>query len=133
MQVSDVNSNSYINSTTTKKTGEASLDMDDFFTLLAAQLKNQNMFEPTSDTEFIAQMAQFSSLQQMKDLGKTYQNTYAVSLIGKNVTVSTTDDNGLPKQMTGMVEKVDLKADSARICIDGKYYETANVIEIKNS
>ena len=46
-------------------TGSDALDFDAFLKLLITQLQNQNPLEPMKDTEFIAQMAQFSALEQM--------------------------------------------------------------------
>jgi len=45
--------------------GDSALDFDAFLKLLITQLQNQNPLEPMKDTEFIAQMAQFSALEQM--------------------------------------------------------------------
>ena len=50
---------------TEKKTGSA-LDKDDFLMLLVTQMKYQDPLEPESNTEYVAQLAQFSSLEQMQ-------------------------------------------------------------------
>jgi flagellar basal-body rod modification protein FlgD len=68
---------------------------EDFLTLLVAQLKNQDPLNPDDPTEFTAQLAQFSSLEQLTNLNKSMeglttaqansQKLSALSLIGKNV------------------------------------------------
>lgn len=71
------------------------LDKDDFLLLLVAQLKAQDPLEPMDSTEFTAQLAQFSSLEQLYNVNdnleylQLYQasmnNSQAVSLIGKSI------------------------------------------------
>ena len=63
------------------------LGRDDFLQILVAQLSNQNPMEPTSDTEFIAQLAQFSMLEQMQSMNTGFATSQAYSLIGKTVYV----------------------------------------------
>lgn len=50
------------------------LDRDAFLKLLTTQLSNQDPLNPTEDREFIAQMAQFSSLEQMQNLNDTFKS-----------------------------------------------------------
>ncbi|MCJ7984766.1 hypothetical protein MUB16_13115 [Priestia sp. OVL9] len=61
--------------TQVKQTGNSSLGKDDFLKLLIAQLQNQDPMNPMQDKDFIAQMAQFSSLEQMTNMS-TSLNTF---------------------------------------------------------
>lgn len=72
--------------TTTTRQANDSLGKDDFLKLLVAQLQNQDPLSPMSDTDFIAQMAQFSSLEQMQNMNTMMQTTKATSMIGSLVT-----------------------------------------------
>ena len=58
------------------------------------------------DKEFIAQIAQFSSLEQMKNMSTSIENMKAYSLIGKYVTATYTDTSGKIKTVEGEVEGV---------------------------
>lgn len=65
----------YDDKTKNKKTQSGDLDKDAFLRLLITQLQNQDPLNPMEDREFIAQMAQFSSLEQMQNLNKTFETT----------------------------------------------------------
>jgi flagellar basal-body rod modification protein FlgD len=62
--------NTGVTSSTAGRTPGTSLSMDDFLQLLAAQLANQDALNPSTDTEFISQMAQFTSLQAMQTMSE---------------------------------------------------------------
>ncbi len=76
-------------------TEKPSVGKNDFLRLLVSQLENQNPLEPAKDTEFVAQLATFSSLEQLVDLNKRMDgvlgaqndlvNSQALDLIGRKV------------------------------------------------
>ncbi|SDF46895.1 flagellar hook assembly protein FlgD [Desulfovibrio legallii] len=80
------------------QTSSSSLDKDSFMLLLVTQFKYQDPLNPMEDKEFISQMAQFSSLEQLMNLNDSMEDLTtatnnqqminATSYIGKNVTVS---------------------------------------------
>lgn len=95
-------------------TGASSLGKDSFLKLLVTQMQNQNPLDPQDNSEFVAQLAQFSSLETMQNLstsvdaiGGMYQSSQALqasSLVGSSVIVdvgSTTVDTA--KGLTGTV------------------------------
>ena len=68
--------------------GTSTLGKDAFLNLLVAQMKYQDPLNPTSDTEWIAQMATFSSLEEMQNMNQTISNSQALSLVGKTVIIN---------------------------------------------
>lgn len=97
----------------TGTTSTASDIQMDYMKLLVTQLQNQNPMEPLDNKDMASQLAQFSQLQQMENLNKSFgkmldsvQRDYAKSLIGKEVSFEGTDDKGDPETRTGKVEKI---------------------------
>lgn len=72
---------------TALKTGANNeLGKDAFLQILVAQLANQDPLSPTSDTEFIAQMAQFSSLEQMQNMNASMQAQMTYGYLDRDIT-----------------------------------------------
>ena len=89
------------------------LGQDAFLKLLTTQLQNQDPLNPMDQTQSIAQLAQFSSLQattELKDAFSSFQSNFSVmqsaGLIGKTVSAQSTDANGNVTTVTGTVKTV---------------------------
>ena len=81
---------------------------NDFLMLLAAQLRYQDPLNPQSDSDFAAQLAQFSSLEQMQNMNETLSamaNYQAYSLIGKYVIAEAYVD-GIFSEIPGVVDSI---------------------------
>ena len=97
---------------------------NDFLMLLSAQLRYQNPLEPSTDTDFAAQLAQFSSLEQMMNVSKSMENLVQqqmFSLVGKGV-MGMTDIDGVYGPFAGIVDNVftDSRGEQwARVIEDG--------------
>lgn len=121
--------------------GPQDLDKDAFLQLLIAQMKNQSPLDPTNNEEFIAQLAQFSSLEQMQVVNENLvglavlqqsnalmsQLTDSSALIGKAVRY---DDPETGESKEGTVASVKLEEGLAILRIDGQDVPLANVTEV---
>ena len=104
MQVDTFNKSNIVNGRTTHQ----ELGKDDFLKLLVKQLSNQDPLNPMDNTEFVAQMAQFSSLEQLTNMNAEFARmnnmlttSGAINTIGKTVDI---DMNGA--RTTGVVDAV---------------------------
>lgn len=117
----------------TSRTPGGDLGKDEFLQLLVCQLKNQDPLEPDKDTDFIAQLAQFSALEQMQNLNETALNSQAFSLVGKSVVINTAEDGEPVKEVSGVVDYITMKNGSAQLSVDGQLYPIEDLIEVKDS
>ncbi|MGN1339070.1 MAG: flagellar hook assembly protein FlgD [Oscillospiraceae bacterium] len=112
-----------------KDSTEALVNSDTFLTLLVAEMTNQDPMEPTSNTEFVTQMAQFTSLTYNKDAAQYSKSNYASSLVGKMVTASKMDGSTLVTK-TGVVESVMKSGDNYTVKIDGVSFDISKITSI---
>lgn len=117
------------------------LDKGAFMKLLVSQLQNQDPFQPTDNQAFIAQLAEFSSLEQMEELNDNIvglallqqgnalmdQLTNSGALIGQSVSYV---DPTTQESMSGVVSSVKIEDGLAVLMIDGKDVPLGNVTEI---
>ncbi len=110
-----------------------SLTQQDFLSLLVKQMTSQDPMNPQSNTDFAAQMAQFSALQTSQttesDIAKlvtSQQATQANSLLGQTVVLQV--DKTTTAQ--GVVSAVDLSAGTPQLVVNGTNYDLSQVITV---
>src|ERR687887_230005 len=74
-----------------KNASNGELGKDDFLKLFVAQLQHQDPMNPMNDSEFMGQMASFSTLEQITNMVVDNEATSAIGLIGRTVTYMGTD------------------------------------------
>lgn len=104
-KVVDTSASTQSLSATTSK-DNSSLDKEAFLQLLVAQMKYQDPLEPTSNTEYISQLATFSSLEEMQNLNSTMEASQATNLVGKTVIMKVTQASGETTYVTGQVDYI---------------------------
>lgn len=115
-----------------------SLTMEDFLQLMIAEMKNQDFMstgdggssQSNSAANYITQMAQMSTMQQMEQLAYYSKTNYAMSLVGKQATVATLGIGGNVKKDVGIVEKVTLDNDEYLVYVNGKAYKLSEIMNV---
>lgn len=115
------------------KSRSTTVSKDEFLNLLVTQLKNQDPLNPTDQKEMLAQLAQFSSLEQMQNLNQTLsagsqfsQIAQSAALIGKTVTAGTADS-----PVTGAVTSVAVQNGKTYLHIGNKDVDASTVSQIQ--
>ncbi len=114
--------------TSQKTVGTNALGKDAFLQLLVTQMQYQDPLEPTADTEFISQLAQFSSLEEMQNLNESLDalanqlsyiqmQSFASNLVGKNVIMNIDGE-----YVAGKVQYVEMKDGIPYLAINEKTY-----------
>lgn len=115
-----------------------SLTMADFLQLMIAEMKNQDFMgggdsgggQSGSAANYITQMAQMSTMQQMQELAYYSKTNYAMSLVGKQATVATLGIGGKVNKEVGIIEKVTLDNDEYLVYINGKGYSLSEIMNV---
>jgi flagellar basal-body rod modification protein FlgD len=110
------------------KAGSTSLDQNDFLKILITQLQHQDPTSPVEDKDFIAQMAQFSSLEQITNMSSGFQkmssllsSSEASQVLGKTVEI-----NDGQSVVRGTVDKV-MRGDNPMVSVNGQIYDFSQV------
>jgi flagellar basal-body rod modification protein FlgD len=107
------------------------LGRDDFLKILLTQLTHQDPTEPLEDKEFIAQMAQFSTLEQMTNLSEDFSSLHSIlkasqaaELLGREVSV-----NDGEHTISGLVESV-TGGDYPQVLVNGHFYNYDDITSV---
>ncbi len=104
------------------KTSNNGMDKDAFLQLLVAQMQYQDPLEPTSNTEYISQYAQFSQVEQMQNMAASTDLSRASSLVGEYVYIKTQNSKGGSDVVYGKVDYVVYENNKAYLSIDEALY-----------
>ena len=115
----------------TTRQSQQSLGKDDFLKILITQLSYQDPTAPMENKEFIAQMAQFSSLEQMTNMAKDFSRltamitgTEAASALGKNVELIEGEN-----MVQGVVQAV-TRGEIPQVLVNGTFYNWEQVVKV---
>ncbi|SMC65947.1 flagellar hook assembly protein FlgD [Sporomusa malonica] len=124
--VGNTNQSTSDTSQTNRKANDE-LGKNDFLKLLTTQLQYQDPMNPMEDKEFIAQMAQFSSLEQMQNMNSSMAMTQASNMIGMQIKY--TDSNAV--EQTGIVTSVRMVDGEPKLLIGDTSVELSAVTAVE--
>lgn len=137
--------NSNLTTQAEAKSDKSTLSTDDFWKLISAELKYQDMSNPMDNAAMMEQITQMSNMSTMNSMATAIANfstvinnlssvtltTYSTGLLGRGVTVVTkTDEEGkVTETKKGIVTGVDLTG-ATSVYVDGKKYELSSIMAI---
>ena len=105
-----------------KETNGSGMDSDAFLQLLVAEMQNQDPLEPTTNTEWVSQYATFTQVSEIQSIGDDMNNIKAQDLVGKDVIMKVTGDDGNTDYVSGKVDYVVYEEGDAYLSIDNSLY-----------
>lgn len=113
-----------------KKQAGGTLDKDAFLQLLVAQMKYQDPLEPTDNTEYVSQLANFSELEEMQNMVQSSDMQRASSLVGRYVSMAENDATGNTKYTEGFVDSVVYQGNKTYLSIKDVLYNFDNLDKV---
>lgn len=150
-EITNLQNQTAMNKTNSDRTTGMENDSNMFLTLMLQQLQNQDPTQPTDNTEWLSQLAQYSSLEQMTqmnsgledcmtylsamyaDMAANAEITQTLSMIGKEVTISIPDEKDETKttEVKGVVTEASFKEGTGKVKVNGEYYSIAYITSIR--
>lgn len=119
-----------LDSGTTSSGTDSLSDVETFLQLLATELQNQDPTDPVSNTEYVSQLAQFNSLQQLASMNQTLSSYQAYALIGAEVSYTATDSSGNTVSGSGVVDSVITNDNTIYLSVDGSLVQLSSVTQV---
>lgn len=110
-----------------KKKSENDLDKDAFLQLLVTQMQYQDPLNPGDSTEYMSQLAQYSSLEATMNISNTLEMGNSLNLVGEYVIMNTTDAAGNRQMISGLVQYATVKDGEVLLSINDTYYPASDL------
>lgn len=107
------------------------LGYDQFLQLLCAEMQYQDPLEPTSNTEYVAQLATFSQMEAMLNMQDTMKSSNANDLVGKYVLIrAKSSETGATTDVAGFVDYVQKSNNKLFLSVGGELYSIDDLYQV---
>mgnify|MGYP002625127938 CR=1 FL=1 len=120
-------SSAYHASGKTDSGSKSDLDKDAFLQLLVTQMKYQDPMNPGDSTEYMSQLAQYSSLEATMNISDSLDKSSGLNLVGQYVIMNTTDSSGNANMVSGLVQYATVKNGEVMLSINDTYYPASDL------
>ena len=151
-EITNMQNQTALNQTTSDRKTSTENDSNMFLTLMLQQLQNQDPTQPTDNTQWLSQLAQYSSLEQMTQMNSGLKDcmdyvsalysemtanseiNQTLSMIGKEVTINVPnkDDPAKFDKISGVVTEADFKDGTGKVKVNDEYYSIENIVTVKD-
>ncbi|MCR4611481.1 MAG: flagellar hook capping protein [Lachnospiraceae bacterium] len=112
------------NDSTTKANN---FDKDMFLQLLVAEMKYQDPLEPTTNTEYVSELASFTQIESTQNVQDKMDDIQASSYVGKYVIINTTDSSGEQQYVSGKVDFLEKTDDGYMVSVNDGLYKLEEI------
>ena len=112
---------------TTDSKSSNDLDKDAFLQLLVTQMKYQDPMNPGDSTEYMSQLAQYSSLEATMNIGDAIDKSNGLNLVGQYVIMNAKDSSGNESMISGLVQYATVKNGEVMLSINDTYYPASDL------
>lgn len=113
-----------------KETAGNDLDKEAFLKLLVAQMQYQDPLNPGDSTQYMSQLAQYSSLEATMNISDAVDKGNSLNLVGQYVIMNTTNSAGKQDMISGLVEYATVKDGQVLLSINDTYYPAEDLDSI---
>ncbi len=130
MSISSIGSSTGSTSATPSVTNNQALGQQDFLNIMMAEMTNQDPMSPQDDTQFLAELAQFSTVNGVNTITQDMGQIQATTLLGKTVTAMNMV-NGVNTPVNGVVQAVSYTSSGVNITVNNQDIPLSDVQSVQ--
>ena len=127
--IQEIQNGQVVKDTSNNKTdaNKNNFDKDMFLQLLVAEMKYQDPLEPTTNTEYVSELASFTQVEATQNVQDKMNDMQAGTYVGKYVIINTTDASGNQQYVSGKVDFLEKKDDGYYVSVNDGLYKADDV------